>query len=138
MRQIASLVLFALPLLSLGQAGLQVVMLLEKPALAGTLRVALCASRKAYNSGMGCIEGSVPVNASSATCDFPGLAPGTYAVKVFQDVDDDGLLDTSWLGWPTEPVGYSNDAPINTGTPPFGSAAIALGPGRHTARIRVR
>ncbi len=120
------------------QVDMKVVMLLEKPALGGSLRVALCPSRQAYNALSGCWQRSVPVEGPSAACAFDSLSPGTYAVNVFQDVNGDGRLNTSWLGWPKEPVGYSNDAPINQGKPPFMLAAIQLAAAPHTERIRVR
>lgn len=132
------LLLLWAPLATAAQVDLHVVMLLEKPALGGTLRVALCPSRQAYNADSGCLQRSLPVEGPSAVCDFSDLSPGSYAVKVFQDVNGDGLLNSNWLGWPKEPVGYSNDAPINQGEPPFLLAAMQLAPGPHTDRIRVR
>lgn len=52
---------------------------------------------------------------------------GTYAVSVYQDTDDNGELDTNFLGIPKEPIGFGNNyKPF--GKPKFESAAI-----EHTA-----
>ncbi|MBS1940180.1 MAG: DUF2141 domain-containing protein [Bacteroidetes bacterium] len=134
---IAACLLF-LPLLSFGQCSLHVVLLPEKPALGGTLRVSLFPSRKSYISNEHLVERTVPVHGSTASCNFDSLNAGPYAIKVFQDMNGNGTLDKSWLGWPKEPVGYSNDAPINMGEPPFKLVVLMLEPGKRTERIRVR
>jgi len=41
---------------------------------------------------------------------FTGVAAGHYAFSVFQDVDEDGDLNTNLLTMPTEPYGFSNNA----------------------------
>lgn len=132
------ILLAALPLAATAQqAMLRVAMVVEKPRLGGTLHVAVCPDRKAYNTGVGCIIRTVPVEGGTAACDFDSLKPGPWAVRVFQDTNADGRLNTSWQGWPKEPVGYGNDAPVSTG-PPFNLAAVLLEPGRNTARVAVR
>lgn len=49
---------------------------------------------------------------------------GTYAVKAYHDVDDDGELDRGALGRPTEPYGFSNDARGRFGPPSFEAACF--------------
>lgn len=132
------ILLCALPMAANGQqASLRVVMILEQARLGGTLHVALCPDRDAYISGEGCIIRTVVAEGHTATCDMDSLSTGTWAIKVFQDTNADGKLNRSWLGWPKEPVGYGNDAPVNTG-PPFHLAAVKFAPGRNTARVLVR
>ncbi len=48
---------------------------------------------------------------------FTELAPGEYAIKVMHDENDNGSLDTNFLGVPSEGYGFSN----NGGT--FGPAS---------------
>lgn len=57
---------------------------------------------------------------------FSGLARGVYAVAAFQDVNGNGKLDRSLLGWPVEPVGASNGATGLVGPPKFRDAAFEL------------
>ncbi len=39
---------------------------------------------------------------------FKALPDGEYAIAFFQDLNDNGKLDTGLLGIPTEPIGISN------------------------------
>ena len=47
------------------------------------------------------------------------LAPGDYALSVFQDVNGNGELDTNPAGMPIEPYGFSNDAAGHYGPPSY-------------------
>lgn len=55
-------------------------------------------------------------------------SPGRYGIKLFHDVDSDGELNTNLVGIPTEPYGFSNNAPPQFGPPSFGAAAFDIGP----------
>jgi len=68
---------------------------------------------------------------------FSGLAPGTYAVSVLHDENNNGKLDTNWLGIPREGVGASNDARAMFGPPSFEAAKIVLAPPGATYTIRI-
>lgn len=65
-----------------------------------------------------------------ASCEFRGVAPGTYAVSVFHDENSNGKLDTNFLGIPREGVGASNNARGHLGPPRFADAAFAFAGGR--------
>jgi len=43
------------------------------------------------------------------TLQLAELPHGKYAVSVFQDLNNNGKLDTNFLGIPTEPYGYSQN-----------------------------
>lgn len=58
---------------------------------------------------------------------FTNLKPGTYAVIVFHDANDNGKLDENWLGKPTEGYGFSNNAESFMSAPSFKSAGVLLG-----------
>lgn len=58
---------------------------------------------------------------------FMMLPPGRYAVIVFHDQNDDGLLNKSILGIPTEGYGFSNNASGFFGAPSFDAAAVTMG-----------
>jgi uncharacterized protein (DUF2141 family) len=57
---------------------------------------------------------------------FKGLAPGQYAATAFHDLDSSGKLNTNFMGLPTEPYGFSNNARGNFGPPAFKDAAITV------------
>lgn len=56
-----------------------------------------------------------------------GLAPGQYAATAFHDLDSNGKLNANFMGLPTEPYCFSNNARGNFGPPAFKDAAITLG-----------
>lgn len=65
----------------------------------------------------------LPASARSAT--FEGVAAGTYAVSAFHDANDNGKLDTNFLGIPREAVGMSNNPKI-MGPPRFDPARFEV------------
>lgn len=66
---------------------------------------------------------------------FSNLDPGGYAAVVVHDENGNGRLDTNFLGVPTEPYGFSNNAEGFLGPPSFDDAAIVLGDGDKAIRI---
>jgi uncharacterized protein (DUF2141 family) len=79
-------------------------------------------------SGAPLARARVAVAAKTVTLILPAPAPGRYGVKLFHDVNGDGKMDTNIMGFPAEPVGFSNDAPIRLGPPSFADAAFDIGP----------
>ena len=71
-------------------------------------------------------EATLPTDADTKTVSFQ-VPYGTYAISIYQDTNDNGELDTNFLGIPKEPIGFGNNyEPF--GKPKFESAAI-----EHTA-----
>lgn len=48
------------------------------------------------------------------------------AIFVYQDTDNNGKLTTNWLGMPTEPIGFSNNAKGSFGPPNFADCVLNL------------
>ena len=65
------------------------------------------------------------------------LPPGQYAMTVFYDRDDDGKLDTNFIGMPKEPIALSNNAKAKFGPPKFADAAFQLGDEGHLQVIKM-
>ncbi|MBJ6727237.1 DUF2141 domain-containing protein [Geomesophilobacter sediminis] len=78
-----------------------------------------------------------PVSGDSVQVTFASLPAGTYAAAAFQDLNGNGELDRSLLGWPVEPTGASNGARGTVGPPRFSDAAFELKQNR-TIEIRVK
>jgi uncharacterized protein (DUF2141 family) len=55
------------------------------------------------------------------------LPLGDYALSVFYDSDDDGELDTNFIGMPKEPIALSNNAVAKFGPPKYEDAVFTLG-----------
>jgi uncharacterized protein (DUF2141 family) len=64
------------------------------------------------------------------------VAPGVHAVTVQHDENDNGKLDTNFLGIPREGVGASNHPASRLGPPKFADSAFQLLP--EGGRIEVR
>lgn len=65
----------------------------------------------------------VPVTGGAVAFNLAAPSPGRYAIRMFHDVDSDGAMDTI-IGMPTEPIGFSNNAPLEFGPPSFAAAAF--------------
>ncbi len=75
---------------------------------------------------------------SVAECRFADVAAGTYAISVWHDIDDNGTLDTNFLGIPKEPVGASNNATGRFGPPKFEKAAFSYEPPQYRQSIQLQ
>jgi uncharacterized protein (DUF2141 family) len=82
-------------------------------------------------------QSSGPPGKSTATCTFPGVAPGTYAVALFHDENGNGKLDTNVLGIPIEGVGVSNNKRPVLGPPKWDDAKFEVA-GDTTLAINLR
>jgi uncharacterized protein (DUF2141 family) len=66
---------------------------------------------------------------------FTQLPPGRYAVIAFHDENDNGRLDESTWGVPTEGYGFSNDAQGFLAAPSFKAAGLTLDAGNRAITI---
>ncbi len=120
------------------QCKLSVDVALETPAAGGTLRLALCPDASAYDNEKGCRLAQEAVGSSPVTITFTDIPEGQYAIKAFHDVNDNGKLDTNWLGIPTEPYGFSNDVMGTFGPPSFQEASFEVKGGENVVRLRMK
>jgi uncharacterized protein (DUF2141 family) len=51
----------------------------------------------------------VPAVPGETIVTLHNIAPGTYAIQTFQDLNSNDKMDTSWFGLPKEPFGFSRD-----------------------------
>lgn len=81
------------------------------------------------------MRGFVKVTGHTASYTFSGLSPGTYAVSVFHDEDNDKKMNTNFIGLPKEGVGVSNNAKGFFGPPKFDDAKFTYPGGRQEIKI---
>lgn len=66
------------------------------------------------------------------------LPPGRYAVCIFHDENDNGKLDTNFIGIPTEGYGVSNNPKPRFRAPRYREAVFELPAEGKTARISLQ
>ncbi len=79
----------------------------------------------------------VRLTSANAVCVFAGVAPGAYAVGVYQDENDNGQLDTGIFGIPVEPMGVSNNVRPLLGPPSFADARFQFAGGQRALDVRL-
>ena len=101
---------------------------------AGEIHVALYDNAEAFEADRGEKGGAAPgitqgtiefVEAGSVTYRYE-VAPGTYAIGIFHDVNLNNRLDNYFFGVPKEQYGFSNDARGFMGPPSFNDAAFSV------------
>jgi len=78
----------------------------------------------------------VPAGAHEVVVDAE-LPPGTYAVSVYEDLNQNHKLDYNMFGIPREPVGASNNPRPHFGPPRFDECSVRLGTGDQTITINL-
>lgn len=78
----------------------------------------------------------VEINNGKATATFDNLMYGTYAISSFYDKNDNGKLDTNFLGIPKEPTAMSNNAKGSFGPPKFKDAKFIFSSKKSTIKIK--
>jgi uncharacterized protein (DUF2141 family) len=93
---------------------------------AGTVRAEICRADEWLKDG--CVHKAVtPAIPGVTTITLKNVEPGTWAVVVFHDRNNDGEVDMNLLGIPTEGIGFSRDPSLGLKGPSFNSAALMIG-----------
>ena len=66
------------------------------------------------------------INNNQCSITFEDIPEGVYAVSVFHDENDNGKMDTNFMGIPKEDYGCSNDASGFMGPPKWRDAKFQL------------
>jgi uncharacterized protein (DUF2141 family) len=90
-----------------------------------------------YTSGAGFpmdakggVERRVRITGKVTRCTFSNVKPGTYAVAVVHDENDNGKLDTTFFGAPSEGYGVSNNHTYAFGAPKWEESKFTVQRGR--------
>jgi uncharacterized protein (DUF2141 family) len=94
----------------------------------GPVRVAVFSQGNDFpNYEQAAVTHSLPSNGPVAEGSLEGLPTGKIALAIYQDVNNDGKLNRSTFGIPTEPYGFSNNARGQYGPPTFQAAMLEAG-----------
>jgi len=74
---------------------------------------------------------------SGASLTFEDVPPGTYAIAVYQDTNDNGEFDTNFVGIPKEPYGFSNNYRPTMSSPSFDKAKFDLSGEKVVQQIKI-
>lgn len=78
--------------------------------LKGKMMMALFDSKETYFKYDEITAGAeIKIDSSSVSYIFKDLPLGTYAITIYQDVDNNGEMNRSWIGFPKEPYAFSNN-----------------------------
>lgn len=75
----------------------------------GHVLVAVYADEKSYNSGKASFSNTVKAINNQETILFKNIPEGDYAIKMYQDENDNNELDFNMIGIPKEGYGFSNN-----------------------------
>ena len=83
----------------------------------GTVMIQVMASEEEFNGGAAAIASVMQRAAEGAMSYQIDVPAGTYGVRIMHDVNGNGELDANFVGIPSEPWGFSNNAAGNFGPP---------------------
>jgi uncharacterized protein (DUF2141 family) len=96
----------------------------------GILRLGLYdAARYPDDDSKPIASADVPAVAGETVITLHAIPPGVYAIQTFQDVNANDKMDTSWVGLPLEPFGFSQDAKPFLSKPSFDDVKFTLAAG---------
>lgn len=106
----------------------------------GVVRILVFDSEKGYpdNPDLAVKSFSIKVENLKSSIRIVDLKPGTYAITVIHDEDENGKLNTNPVGYPTEKYGFSNNAKAYFSAPAFSKAAFELKQETKHIRIQLR
>jgi uncharacterized protein (DUF2141 family) len=94
----------------------------------GSVKIALSNSKEDYTTKGQAFQGAIEVISNkTAHHIFEEIPFGIYAIKIFHDENNDGELDTNFLGIPSEDYGFSNNAKGNFGPASWEDAQFTFG-----------
>lgn len=102
---------------------------------AGFVRAQVCREAEWLKTGCA-LTGETPARPGVTVVTVHGVPPGIWAVVAFHDRKNDGRVDRSLLGIPTNGVGFSGDPPLGLTGPKFASSSLQVGP--EGAQVDVR
>lgn len=91
----------------------------------GHVLVALYADESAYASGKANFSSSIKADQQQQVVTFKNLPEGEYAIKMYQDENDNNKLDFNMFGIPKEGYGFSNNVGM-FGAPAYSEAKFII------------
>lgn len=104
----------------------------------GTINVALFRTAEDFTDNpYKTLRQKVKTGQSGASLTFESVEPGEYAIAVYQDLNENGELDTNFVGIPKEPYGFSNNYRPTMSSPSFAKAKFELSGDKVVQQIKI-
>ena len=104
----------------------------------GSMYIAVFDNEESFpDFGKQLVEKVLPVDAKTLNFTFKNLPNDDYAVAIFHDKNNNGVLDKNAFGFPLEPYGFSRNARARFSAPAFNDAKIELN-GDETLEIQIQ
>jgi uncharacterized protein (DUF2141 family) len=105
----------------------------------GTLNCRLFTRAADFPDGEGMLTVRVPIAGPNTSCSFSNIEPGTYAVAVAHDENNNGRIDKNFVGVPSEGYGVSNNKTYALSAPKWEESIFVLEPGESkTLKVKLR
>ena len=105
----------------------------------GVLRLGLYdAARYPDDDSKPVASADVPAMGGETVITLHAIPAGVYAIQTFQDVNANDKMDTSWLGLPLEPFGFSKDVTPFLSKPSFDEVKFTLVAGENNQVIHLQ
>lgn len=93
----------------------------------GAMMVAIYDSKANFPQGKITIKNRIAdVKVGKMFVDIPNIPKGKYAVAIFHDVNDNRKIDKNFIGYPTEPFGFSKNFKPRVSAPKFEDCSIDI------------
>ncbi len=97
----------------------------------GVVRIAMYNSPQAYQNTaqakeLAFIAEALPIKGGQTVWKVEKVPYGTYGIKLFHDVDLSGKLKKSFVGKPTEGIGFSNNPRFQNRAPTFDEVKFVI------------
>jgi len=96
----------------------------------GTVRIALFADK---DNWLSTTVASKVLQINNKNCqlskchwNISDLSRGSYAIAVYHDINNNGELDTNFIGFPAEPYGFSNNQTVLLGPPSWDDSKFSV------------
>ncbi len=101
---------------------------LEAPIGKGTILIAMYGSEADFDQNENAVASAkVSVNkVGSYQTSLEGISSGKYVIALFQDINDNGKLDTNFLGIPKEPYAFSRNPKVKWRAPKYEEVVFDL------------
>jgi uncharacterized protein (DUF2141 family) len=108
-------------------------------ARGGVLRVGLYDARRYPDDKSAPVASAdVRAQAGETVVVLRDIPPGVYAIEAYQDINGNDKMDTSWIGLPEEPFGFSRDASPHLHKPDFKNVQFTVVSGQNVQALHLQ